>query len=136
MATLKPLYGSKTSISITLNNLANGSTATSSAIDNSSNLYQDAIIEVTIAGTAATDAYCDVRLLVSEDNSTFSTWESAVKLGAVYLSSSPNTGHFSILDHLSSMPKYWKIAVKNNTGNALSSSGNSASYQGVNIQSV
>ncbi len=136
MATLKPQYGSKTSITISLNSLANGSIATSNAIDNSSNLYQDALIEVAISGTAATNAYCDVRLLASEDNSTWGTWESAIKLGTIDLSVSPNTGHFSILYVLGAMPKYWKIAVKNVTGNALASSGNSASYQGINIISA
>ena len=136
MATLKPQYSAKTSITISLNSLANGSIATSNAIDNSSALYQDALIEVTIAGTAATNAYCDVRLLCSEDNSTFGTWESAIKLGTIDLSVTPNTGHFSILGVLGAMPQYWKIAVKNVTGAALSSSGNSASYQGINIISA
>ena len=136
MATLKPSYGSKTSITISLNSLANGSVATSNAIDNSSTLYQDALVEITISGTAATNAYCDVRLLCSEDNSTFGTWESAIKLGTIDLSVSPNTGHFSLLNALCQMPKYWKIAVKNVTGNALASSGNSASYQGINIISA
>ena len=136
MATLKPLYGAKTPITITLNGLANGSIATSNAIDNSSALYQDALIEVIISGTAAANAYCDVRLLCSEDNSTFGTWESAVKLGTIDLSVTPNVGHFSIYGVLGAMPKYWKIAVKNVTGNSLASSGNSASYQGYNIISA
>ncbi len=136
MATLKPQYGSKTSITISLNSLANGSVATSNAIDNSSNLYQDALVEITISGTAATNAYCDVRLLASEDNSTWGTWESAIKLGTIDLSVTPNTGHFSIYGVLGAMPKYWKIAVKNVTGNVLAASGNSASYQGINIISA
>jgi len=133
MATLKPSYGSKTAITITLNNLDNGSTATSNAIDNSSNLYQDYLIEITIAGTAAANAYCEVRLLASEDNSAFGTWESGIPLGNVMLSATPNTGHFSLLNSLYQAPKYFKIAVKNSTGAALSASGNSASYQGINI---
>jgi len=136
MATLKPSYGSKTSITISLNSLANGSVATSNAIDNSSTLYQDALIEVTISGTAATNAYCDVRLLVSEDNSAWGTWESAIRLGTIDLSVSPNTGHFSLVNMLYQMPKYWKLAVKNVTGNALAAADNSASYQGINVISA
>ena len=136
MATLKPQYSAKTAITITLNSLANGSVATSNAIDNSSNLYQDALVEITISGTAATNAFCDVRLLASEDNSTWGTWESAIKLGTIDLSVSPNTGHFSLLNALYQMPKYWKIAVKDQTGAALASSNNSASYQGINIIST
>lgn len=136
MATFKPSYGPKTSITISLNSLANGSIATSNAIDNSSALYQDALVEITIAGTAGIGKFCEVRLLPSEDNSTFATWEGGIPLGTVDLSVSPTTAYFSLLNALYQMPKYWKIAVKNNTGNALSSSGNSASYQGINIVSV
>jgi hypothetical protein len=136
MAVFKPQYGSKTSITISLNNLSNGSIAISNAIDNSSNLYQDYLIEVVIAGTASSTAFCEVRLLPSEDGTNFATWESGISLGTVNLSSSPQIAHFSLLNVLYQAPKYFKIAVKNNTGAALSSSGNSASFQGINIVSV
>jgi len=136
MATLKPSYANKASITISLNNLANNAVATSNAIDNSSNLYQDALVEVIIKGTAAANAFCDVRLLCSEDNSAWGTWESAIRLGTIDLSVSPNTGHFSLVNMLYQMPKYWKLAVKNVTGNALAAADNSASYQGINVISA
>ena len=136
MAVFKPQYGTKTAITISLNGLANGSVAISNAIDNSTNLFQDFLIEVTISGTAATNAFCEVRLLPSEDGTNFATWESGIPLGIIDLSVSPQTAHFSLLNALYQAPKYFKIAVKNNTGNALASSGNSASYQGINIVSV
>lgn len=136
MATLKPLYGTKTSITISLNSLANGAVATSNAIDNSTNLFQDFLIEVVISGTAAANAWLDVRLLSSEDNTNFGTWESGIPLGTIDLSASPQTAYFSLLNVLFQAPKYFKIAIKNNSGNALAASGNSASYQGINIQSV
>jgi len=136
MATFKPQYSSKTAITISLNSLANGSVATSNAIDNSSNLYQDYLIEVVISGTAAANAFLEVRLLPSEDNTNFGTWESGIPLGTIDLSVNPQTAYFSLLNALFQAPKYFKIAVKNNTGNALASSGNSASYQGVNIISA
>jgi hypothetical protein len=136
MATLKPLYGLKTPITITLNSLANGSVAISDAIDNSTNLYQDFLIEVVISGTAGPNAFCEVRLLPSEDGTNFATWESGIPLGIIDLSVSPQTAHFSLLNALYQAPKYFKIAVKNNTGANLASSGNSASYQGINIVSV
>ncbi len=135
MATFKPSYGNKTAITINLASLANGSIATSNVIDNSSNLFQDYLIEITIAGTASSTAYCEVRLLCSEDNSTFGTWESGIRLGNIELSATPNIGYFSLLRDLYQAPKYFKIAVKNNTGAALSASGSSAYYQGVNITS-
>ena len=136
MAITKPQYSSKTSITITLNSLANGSVATSNAIDNSSNLYEDFLIEVVIAGTAGSNAFCEVRLLASEDNTNFGTWESGIPLGTIDLSVSPQTGYFSVVNSLFKAPQYFKIAVRNNTGAALASSGNSASYQGINTQIV
>lgn len=136
MATFKPLYGTKTAITITLNGLANGSVATSSAIDNSTNLFQDFLIEVTISGTASATAWLEVRLLASEDNINFGTFESGIPLGTITLSASPQTAHFSLLNALFQAPKYFKIALKNNTGAALAATGNSANYQGIQIQSV
>jgi hypothetical protein len=136
MAVFKPQYGSKTSITISLNSLANNTVATSNAIDNSSNLFQDYLIEVVISGTASSNAFCEVRLLPSEDGTNFGTWESGIPLGTIDLSVSPQTAYFSLLNALFQAPKYFKIAVKNNTGAALASSGNSASYQGINIVSV
>lgn len=136
MAILKPIYGTKTAITISLNSLANGSIAVSNAIDNSTDRYQDFLIEITISGTAASNAWLDVRLLPSEDGTNFGTWENAIPLGTINLSVSPQTAHFSLLNVLFQAPKYFKIAVKNNTGNNLSATGNSASYQGINIEIV
>ena len=126
-----PLYGVKTAITITLNSLADTAVATSNAIDNSSKRYQDYLIEVIIAGTAATNAWLEVRLLASGDNTSFGTWGSGIPLGVIDLSVTPQTAHFSLLNILYQAPKYFKIAIKNNTGSALDSSGNSASYQGL-----
>ena len=136
MAVLKPLYGPKTAFTIGLNGLANGSVAISNTVDNSTNLYQDYLIEITISGTAAATAWLEVRLLPSEDGTTFGTWESGIPLGTINLSVSPQTAYFSLLNALFQSPQYFKIAVKNNTGAALAASGNSASYQGISIQSV
>ena len=133
MSVFKPQYGPKTSITISLNSLSNNAVAISNTIDNSSNLFQDYLIEVVISGTASSTAFCEVRLLVSEDGTNFGTWESGIPLGTINLSSSPQIAHFSLLNVLYQAPKYFKIAVRNNTGAALSSSGNSASYQGINI---
>lgn len=136
MATLKPLYGAKTAITITLDALGIGAVAISSAIDNSVNLFQDFLIEAVISGTAAANAYLEVRLLSSEDNTAFGTWESGIPLGTIDLSVTPQTAYFSLLNNLFQAPKYFKIAVKNNTGAALAATGNSANYMGHNVQSV
>jgi hypothetical protein len=133
MATFKPQYGSKTSITIGLNSLANGSVATSNTIDNSTNLFQDYLIEIVISGTAASTAWLDVRLLSSEDGTNFGTWENGIPLGTIDFSVNPQTAYFSVLNAMFQAPKYFKIAVRNNTGAALASSGNSLSVQGINI---
>lgn len=135
MAVFKPQYGPKTSITISLNGLANNTVAISNAIDNSVDLFQDYLIEIVISGTASSTAFCEVRLLPSEDGTNFGTWESGIPLGTINLSSSPQIAHFSLLNVLFQAPKYFKIAVRNVTGNALASSGNSASFQGINIVS-
>ena len=137
MATLKPLYGTRTSLTISgLNSLTNGSTATSNAVDNSSGLYQDFLIEVYIDGTAATNAWLEVRLLPSNDNTNFGTWESGISLGIIDLSVDLQRGFFSIASILYQAPKYFKIAVRNSTGASLAASGNEIQYLPVQIQSV
>jgi hypothetical protein len=136
MATIKPSYGSRTSITITLDSLANGSVATSNAVDNSSNLYQDALIEIYIDGTAATTAWLEVRLLPSEDNSNFGTWESGIPIGNIPLAVDLQRAFFGCVNNILTLPKYWKLAVKNNTGASLAASGNVAYYQGINMTVV
>jgi hypothetical protein len=135
MATSKPQYGTKTSVTIGLNSLANGSVATSNAIDNSTNLFQDYFIEITISGTTSSTAWLDVRVLPSMDGTNFATWENGVSLGTIDFTVNPQTWPGSLLSAFFEAPKYFKIAVKNNTGAALASSGNSLSVQGINIVS-
>jgi hypothetical protein len=130
--TFKPQYGTRTAITITLDNLANAATATSNAIDNSSNLFEDFMIELYIDGTAATTAYLEVRLLPSNDNSAFASWTNGVPLGVIDLTVDQVTAIFSLLNALYIAPKYFKIAVMNVTGAALAASGNVANYMGVN----
>ena len=137
MATAKPLYGTRTSLTISgLNSLANATVATSNAVDNSSGLYQDYLIEVYIDGTAASTAWLEVRLLASNDNTNFGTWESGITLGVIDLSVDLQRGFFSISNILYQAPKYFKIAVKNNTGASLAASANEIQYLPIQIQIV
>lgn len=141
MATFKPLFASQSAdiSNSQLNSLANGSVATSSAVDNSSNLYQDFLIEVYIDGTAAANAYLEVRLAIASDGGTnYGTWESAIPLGIIDLSVDLQRAFFSLVGHggLFQAPQYFKIMVKNGTGAALAASGSTIKHQGIQIQSV
>lgn len=131
MATAKTTYSAQSAdIASGLNSLGNGSVATSSAVDNSSNLYMDYLVETYIDGTAAATAYLEVRLSSSNDNSAFDSWESAAQLGVIDLSVDLQHRTFSLQSTVSSVPKYFKILIKNSTGASLAASGNYIKWMG------
>lgn len=134
----KPSYGARTAITITLDSLGNNSVATSNAIDNSSTLAQDYLIDIYIDGTAATNAFLEARILPSADNTNYATWESGIKLGIIDLSVDLQRTVLSLVGHAGffQAPKYWKLAVKNITGASLAASANVAYYQAVNVENV
>jgi hypothetical protein len=131
MPTFKQIFAAPAGITITLDSLGNGSTATSNAVDNSSLLHDEILLEAYIDGTAAAAAWLDVRILTSIDGVNYTTWESAKVLPAIPLAVDLQRYHVRF-----QAPQYWKLAIKNNTGAALAASGNVASYQGVNMQAV
>ena len=137
MPILKPVYAAQSAdFASGLSALGNNAVATSAAVDNSSVLMQDYLVEVYVAGTQATNAFLEVRLGCSEDNSLFGTWESAIPLGIIDFSVSPQRAFFSLVGHggLYQAPKYFQILVKNYTGNALT--GGTLKHQGIQVQSV
>lgn len=138
MAVLKTKYGTfSADIASGLNSLVTGSVATSSAVDNSSSLAQDFIIEVYIDGTAATNAFLEVRCAVSSDGGTnYGTWESAIPLGFIDLSVDQQRATFSLASSMFVAPQRFKILVKNVTGSSLAASGNYIKYQEVNNEAV
>ena len=72
MATTKVAYASSASLTITLNSLGNGSARESTAIDNSSNLYLDAHVRVSIsAGSVSGAPLVSVYAYGSEDGSVY-----------------------------------------------------------------
>jgi len=138
MATMKPAY---TTISADIaaagfSTLATAAVHTSNAVDNSSNLYQDYLIEVNAGGTAAAGSWLDVRAAVCADGTNYGTWESAIPLGVIDFSVQPQKAHFSLVGHggLFQAPQRFKILVKNNSGAALTSG--TIYWQGIQIQSV
>jgi hypothetical protein len=139
MPILKPLYAAQSAdIGVALNSLGNGSVATSDAVDNSAALMQDYLVEVNVVGTQAATAFLEVRLAPSEDGVSFGTWQSAIPLGVIDFSVSPQRAFFSLVGHggLHQAPQHFKIMVRNVTGAALSGSGNYIKHQGVQVQLV
>lgn len=118
-----------------LNSLASTSTAASSAIDNSTNLFLSAIIQVSLIPNATTNAtgYVNVWLIRSTDGGT--TYDSTgVLLGTIPMPSVANTT--TIVQSLSTelagpLGTSWKVAIENRTGQALKSSGNSVQFTGI-----
>lgn len=133
MATIKQAYGSETSVTVTgggagadLDDLANAATYTSPEIDNTTNLYDEIILELKVGGTAATTAWEDVRILASIDGGTdYSVWTTPyLVLPPIDMSVDNPIYHARFVP-----PPKWKFAVKNNTGAAHDVG--AASYVGV-----
>lgn len=122
------------SITITLTSVTNGSTATSSAIDNSTNKYLSANVKVQVktnaAGTSATGS-CSVFLIRSTDGGT--AYDDATTfLGA--LSTVANATTYTRIfstEQLGPLGTHWKIAVTNNSGATLDASTGGAQFTGI-----
>ena len=135
MATAKVSYGTSTDITPSgLQSLANGSGVATAAQSNTTTLAQDYLIEVRIAGTAASTAYLDVYVLTSQGGTNYDTYQSAKYLGKIFLTATPQQTQFSIVSDGSffECPQNFEIYVVNNTGAALSASGNSIKVTAIN----
>jgi hypothetical protein len=137
MGDIKIAYGSETSITITLDSLADGGDVTATAVDNSSNLFPDALIQLILDGSnASQDELVEVYIKPSPDNSDFDAGaapeENATLIGTIKMDGT-NTVKKSFFVSRAGMPlpKYWQLHVVNQSGYALNSSGNSATYTGV-----
>ena len=129
--TIKPLFAVEATITTTgFSTLVNAGTMTSDAVNNSTNLYDEMILEIKVGGTAAATAWCDIRLAYSIDGGTdYSSWTTSIILPGIDMSVDNPIYHIRC-----TCPQYWKLMVKNNTGAALDVG--SASYQGINMQIV
>jgi hypothetical protein len=160
MTDIKAKYGTQNqTITITLNELADDDVREGTAIDNSTNCFLDALVQLIIA-TSATAPAGDKNLLVyaygSVDGGTTYSGaatgsdaafggnagqliDNCVLIGAISVdaaSESFEAGPFSIAAAFGGkLPDHWGIIVKNQYGGALAASGNAAKYQGVYAQS-
>ena len=140
MADIKLKYDAATAIAITIDNVVAGAIATSSAIDNSANLYRDILIEVSIADIAeAGNFIANLYLSSSVDGTNYSMANSANLGIAAFLGSVPLIGAGTWRSRAFSaarafggtLPPYIKLVVYNDSGVSFAASGNSAQMIGV-----
>ena len=147
MADLKLKYGTTQTLTVSgFNSLAGGSVAVSSDVDNTTDLFVDVLIEVTVAEiTEATNRQVVVWATSSVDGTNFSEGVSGNRANMALVGSVPIVGtgpHRSKAMSLAAafggvVPPKWRLVLHNDNGStALASSGNSVQYRGVHWQSV
>jgi len=148
MSDIKQAFGGSTAITCTFNSLGSGSARESTAVDNTSNLFLDALVRVSASvGTVAAPKEVRVYVYGSEDGTTYedpATGSDAaltledppvMKLARVI----PTPSNSKVYEALFSvaqcfggvMPRKWGLVIENQSGAALAASNNSASYSGV-----
>ena len=136
MSTIKQIFNTASTATITLASLANGSGRGSTAIDNSTNLFISADIRVRIrtnaAGTSST-GYVEVYLIRSEDGTNYGdgfggtdaayTPVNALLLGTINAVANATTYQkvFDTAELGLTLPAKWCIGIVNRTGAALDS---------------
>ena len=160
MTTDKISYGNSTAITITLNSLAHSLTVgrQSDVIDNSTDLFDDALVTVTVTTSASalgsnkvvsiyvsgsedgTNFECDDNTLGASDAGYTINSITNLKLGAVIYCNTVSKVYrktFSIAGLYGGiMPRKWLLVATNETNQALAASGNSASYTGIHYTST
>ena len=158
MAVTRPTYAAAAAITITLINLANSATAAraSTAVDNSTTLYDDAFVSLTVkplTGTPAAGAAVYVYLYALSDGGNYTDAATGTD-GAFTLLSPPNvvlarvipitvsaattfSSPFSVaLCFGGTMPQRWGLIVLNSSGFAFDAAVGSASFIGVTYTTV
>lgn len=159
MSTVKPLYGtSNQGITITLASLTNTSSRSSAAIDNTTNLFLDALVQLKVksgaAGTSATGVV-NIYAYGTADGGTSYPEGAGTDVG-VTLTVPPNVrliGAVNVVANATTyislpfsvanafgglLPDHWGIIVENRSGGTLDTTeANFAKfYQGIQAQSV
>lgn len=156
MSANKIAFGGNTAITITLNSLASLSSRQSAAVDNTANLYLDALVNVILAaGVVASPTTTYVYVAGSIDGTTWPgegsgnndgvtgldaaiTLENPTNLrllGVINMPTASKTYESSPMSVAQAfggvMPLKWSIIVNNQSGAAYGASGCSATYTGV-----
>lgn len=152
MADIKQAYGTSTALTLTLASLSSSTTTgrESTAVDNSSNKFLDALVQVKIAlqtGTPANDKAVYIYCYGSEDGSTYTDnatgtdasitlrVPTALKLAGII--PCPDSGALTYEGHPFSvascfggvLPRKWGIVVRNYTGVTFSATEGDHSYK-------
>lgn len=137
MATVTQNVTNSNSVTITLASLANNTAVASSAIDNSTNKFLEALVYVKVksgASGVSTTGLANVFIVRSPDGGTTYDDSTRTLIGTMPLTANATTvaGVFSSAP-VGSLGSNWKVVVENRSGAALdSTSGNhSASFAGV-----
>jgi len=138
-------YANVAAITITLASLADNGVAVSSEIDNSSNLYLDALVQLKIKTTSTVDStgYIAVYAVGSVDGGT-SYPDSVNRKSKPIAIINANVNNTTFTSNpvsvaqafFAGLPEKWKIVIENKTGASLDSTeGNHAKqYQGIKHQ--
>lgn len=143
-------YGAKTAMTMTLTSLASGTGAReSTVVSNSTNKFDDAIIQVQTNGsaagnTAAVDFYVYAALgdttYTDAATGTDAAFTAANRKNAVWIGSVTLNGTTAVNCTLPKsvascfggiMPEKWGLIAVNNSGAALAASAGTISYQGI-----
>ena len=158
MSTIKQLYGtSNQSITCTLTSLANNGQQGSAAIDNTTNLFLDALVFVKIKTNAASTSasgIVNVYAYGTADGGTTYTDSVTGTNASQTLTSPPNVRLIGVINAVANsvtynggpfsvaaafgglLPDHWGIVVENQSGNTLDAAVGSSWYQGVQRQTV
>jgi hypothetical protein len=159
MTETKAKYGSNNqAITITINSLANDAKRESSAVDNSTNCFFDALVQVRIATNTGADSTGDKCVYVyaygtSDDGGAYSANASGSDaafgtdpqqlsncrmIGVIYTPTQNKIYKSDLMSIAGAfggfLPQRWGIIVHNRTGQTLKSSDCSAYFQGLSTQ--
>jgi hypothetical protein len=146
MADVKKAYGTKTALTITLTSLANAAGRGSTVVSNTTDKFEDVILQVQTAAAAANTGVVNVYVYAALGDTTYDdafggTDAAATQRNAQYLDSITLNGTTVVTKTLRGiaaafggvMPEKWGVIVANASGGGLSATGgnHTVNYQGV-----
>jgi hypothetical protein len=151
MTTTKFSYASSTALTITLASLSNANAQQSAFVDNTGNLYLDAMVGgefTTSTGTLSTPAFINVYIYALTDGTNYSggatgsntswslpTYKNVTLAATVYINTAGTIEYFSPRSVASCfggvLPAKWGVIVENETGLSLSSG--TVTYTGITL---